>query len=71
MNNPVFVCFNSGDEICHISFRFNNRLRYLRNASPWNTEAGYLVTVLQGHPSCITDVLVTYLLHGAESFLSS
>jgi len=54
----IFVCFYSEDEISDIALPFDNHLRYLRNASSWNTEERFLVAVLQGHPSCITDVLV-------------
>jgi len=52
----IFVCFYSEDEISDIALPFDNHLRYLRNASSWNTEARFLVTVLQGHPSCIAGV---------------
>jgi hypothetical protein len=58
----IFVCFNSGDEISDIALHFNKHLQNLRNASSWNTETRFLVTVLQGHASCFTDALIRSLL---------
>jgi hypothetical protein len=58
----IFVCFYSGDRISDVALHFNKHLQYLRNASSWNTDARFLVAVLQDHPSCITDVLVRRLL---------
>ena len=66
----IYVCFCSEDEISDIGLPFNNHVRYLRNASSWNTEARFLVTVLQDHPSCITGVLVRSCLQELRSFKS-
>ena len=60
--------FYSEDEISDIALPFNNNLRYLRNVSSWNTEARFLVTLLQGHPSCITGVLRRSSLQELWSF---
>jgi hypothetical protein len=64
----ICVCFYSEDKISDIALPFINHLRYLRNASSWNTEARFLVTVLQGHPSCVTGVLVRSSLQELWSF---
>ena len=64
----IFVCFYSEHEISGVALPFNNHLRYLWNASSWNTEALFLVTVPQVHPSCITGVLVRSSLQELWSF---
>jgi hypothetical protein len=52
----IFVCFNSGDDISDIAVHFNKHLQHLRSASSWNADTRFLVAVLQGDPSCNTDV---------------
>jgi hypothetical protein len=64
----IFTCFYREDQISDIGLPFYSHLRYLRNASSSNTEARFLVTVLQGYQPCITGVLFRSSLQEFWSF---